>query len=1105
MSGIATEREVLANPDELLGVMRKLEATRREFARYQFWLKLARIILAEIVLGSALVFADWIWVLPATVRGLGLLAMVGLAVLMLLRSRRPIDRATAAASVETCFPELGQRVRTVVAYAEPAPDTVPASPGLIKALGRDTDTRTAGLEFGKLVPWASFERRAVALFLASAVGIVTVFLSPGLRTATLRLLLFPSRYTTLAVKPGDVTLKAGEELKVEILLSGRPVRSASWSYRKNEGGAPWMTSTLAADHADDKANKPLIGALSATLKDCQTDFDYRVVAGEVESPVFHVKVLHPLLMRGIEATVTPPAYTKRPAEVVKEGNFRAIEGSRVQIAVMLDRAPKTAALVWGSPGDPSRQSIPFKLDGARLAGELPPITKDVQYEIAASDDEGMKLDAEQSYRVKVQSDEKPTIRFVRPEESLAVTPTTEVPIQVEAGDDFGVARLGIQYKVGDGPEETLHLSSFENQAVTAEGLATLYLEKHKLNFTDAITYYAFVEDNYPAKTHRVVTELRYIDILPYKQAYELVEGGGTCCGSSVTLEELIARQRVNLNRTFAFETDQTVGAETVRRLAKFEQELAAATAEFAEGMAAIAGPIPALDQAVTAMTSATELLTAKDLPAARPREEAALKGLISARQNVRKLLKQSGSSQASACRSYDVKQFQRIRRPPADQTKKQLARLENDLRELAKREQKFSEEIEAKGRGGPQLDPPPADQKQAQNTQKPSAKPSSTRPGSSSQGTSSTNSQAQLTPAQQQRQAAEEAERLRQLAQQDEALTELANRRMDAATQSVQQSSRSIAAERDAQAALEARTAARKLESVCAPGRCTQGQGTDGPAGTATRPCPGDRRGRAGPGPGPRAQSGFRKGAGADDDRQLVEKQGELADEVAALADVLRQLKMAAAEEQQELAQTIGRATKSNAPEEIEESMRQNATAIGEGHAVVAARSADRAAGQLDALAQDLESVRRAAIQPQLERLLAAEKQAAELQERLRSVRQSSQKAEAEKAISDLARLVENLAPGEGPLRQAADKLAGATLGSAGGWTRNDRIEPGHVGYFVPPIAYTEGLRTVALALQAKIQEIMLDNALVERNGPVPPQYKNLVDDYYRVLSQDLR
>src|SRR5262249_57957575 len=134
------------------------------------------------------------------------------------------------------------------------------------------------------------------------------------------------------------------------------------------------------------------------------------------------------------------------------------------------------------------------------------------------------------------------------------------------------------------------------------------------------------------------------------------------------------------------------------------------------------------------------------------------------------------------------------------------------------------------------------------------------------------------------------------------------------------------------------------------------------------------------------------------------------------------------------------RATRANRPEEVEDATRQNAAAIGENRTGPAARSADHAAGQLEALAQDLESVRRAAIQPQLERLLAAEKQAAELQERLRSVRQSSQRAEAEKAISDLARRLDDINAGDGPLRQAADKLSGATQSGAG-WTLDRRVE----------------------------------------------------------------
>jgi hypothetical protein len=1103
MTPIATGPNLTSAGLDSSGALSKLDATRREMFKFQFWLGLIHILLAEFAFGTALILADWIWVLPTAVRALGLAAMAALAVFLIFRSRRPLDRAGSAAVVEAHFPELGKRLRTVVEYAQPAVDTVPASPGLLKALDRDTDRRVSGLNFRELVPWPAFERRAVALFITGAVGLITVLVFPGLRTAALRILLLPSHYTSLKVEPGDLTLKAGQELKLDATLSGRPVPSASWSYRTNHGDGRWITIALAADRTPGKPAKPLIGTLSASLKDCQTDLDYRVVAGELESPTFHVKVVHPLVLRGIEATITPPPYTHRPVEVVKEGSFRAIEGSRVALAVTLDHAPQRAELLLGSPTDASQRSIPLRIDGARLTGELPPITNELEYQIVATDAEGMKIEEADSFRVKAQLDARPTVRFIEPEESLAVTPTTEVPIQVEAGDDFGIAQLGIRFKVGDGPEETLLLSRFENQPVTAQGLVILYLEKYKLSFTEAITYHAFAEDNYPPTPHRVESELRFIDILPYKQEYQLVEGGGTCSGS-VSLEELIARQRVNLNRTFASENDQPIEDGTARRLARFEEELATETAAFSDGIKAIAGPIPALENAVIAMTLATESLSAKNLARARPREESALKGLISARQNLRKLLKQSSSSQASQCRSFDVKQLQKIRRPPADQTKKQLARLESDLRELARREQKFSEEIEAKGRGGPRLDPPEQQEQHAQNSPKQSSKTSSQRSGSSRGAKSSQDSQSRSSLAEQQRQAADEADRLRRLARQDEALTDLTNRRLDAAAQAVSETAQTTESGRTEQAAREARAAARKLESTArqvgalkarelSEKLARQRDLAQAIASAERELAQAIER---------QAKSGQ---ARTDSEKQLAGTQRELADEVAALADVLEQLKKSAAEEQPELVETIGRAAQANPPDEFEESMRRNIAAIEAGRSAAAAHEAENAAQRLEALALDLESARRAAVQPQLDRLLVAEKQAAQLQERLRSVRQSVQQAEAEKAISDLARLVENLASGEGSLGQAADKLANATRSGGTGWTVNTRVEPGQDGYFVPPVLYSAGVGDVVLALQAKIQAIMLDNALVERNGPVPPQYKSLVEDYYRVLSQDLR
>ena len=112
----------------------------------------------------AFVVADWLWVLPAAVRGLGLVAMAMLAVIPISRALRRYGRDRAAVEIEAHFPELGQRLRTVVDCAAPGEGSVPASPGLIRALGRDTDRRTAGLDFRALVPapsWAAPGRPGV--------------------------------------------------------------------------------------------------------------------------------------------------------------------------------------------------------------------------------------------------------------------------------------------------------------------------------------------------------------------------------------------------------------------------------------------------------------------------------------------------------------------------------------------------------------------------------------------------------------------------------------------------------------------------------------------------------------------------------------------------------------------------------------------------------------------------------------------------------------------------------------------------------------------------------------------------------------------------------
>ena len=49
------------------------------------------------------------------------------------------------------------------------------------------------------------------------------------------------------------------------------------------------------------------------------------------------------------------------------------------------------------------------------------------------------------------------------------------------------------------------------------------LEKLAATPTDSLTYYAFAEDNYPGRRKRTETDLRYIDIRPFKREYKLAD------------------------------------------------------------------------------------------------------------------------------------------------------------------------------------------------------------------------------------------------------------------------------------------------------------------------------------------------------------------------------------------------------------------------------------------------------------------------------------------------------------------------------------------------------------------------------------------------------
>jgi hypothetical protein len=891
--------------------------------------------------------------------------------------------------------------------------------------------------------------------LAGAVALIlgAIAFDRNLGIAARRVFLLPAHYTSLSVEPGDRTLKVGSEFHLTATLSGRPVPSARWLRRPVGSQDAWVPTPL-GDSA-----RPVIGKVEATLKDCQADFEYQVVAGELASDVYRVTVTHPLALKSFEARVEPPAYTRLKPSVAKTGDFQAPEGSRVKFAITLDRAPVSARILWKSPGSQTTRLLPLTVNGNQLSGELPPVDKDVSYQVTATAADAMTLEP-LHYRIKVKPDSRPTVQFLKPAETHAATATTEVPIKLQATDDYGISKVGISYRVDDGPEATLYLDSPQDQPPSVEVLTTLYLEKHPLTIANSLSYQAFAEDNRVPNPQRTTTELRFIDILPYKQEYQLVAGGMPSSSTSVTLEELILRQRLALNRTQAHLEDQPIDDKVARRLSEDEAELMSATLEFAASLTSEFGPINPLDSAVQAMQDASATLASKDFKGSMPLEQSALASLVKARQNLRKLM--STASTAGQCRKIDRQsRDQKIRKPPAENAKEaELAKLEEDIRKLAEDQKKFAESVTPKAGGGAKLD--------KQDEPKPGQTPGSKPPSSPSQGQAT---------------AAKEAERLNSLVQQDKALTGLARERMEQASKSIQEAKNSIDSDKPQESAEAARTSAEQLKRLA-----------DQVAGLKGE----DLANRLA-----KARDLARETARAEgvDARQ----QEGMLENARTLDDLLKKLQADAVEEDRTLAQAIEKATQSHSLAEIEQAMRQALTDLQSGQPGQSARSMKQAEGQLDGLATDLETARRAFMQPKLQQLLAAEKQAEDTRKALESVASAGQKLEAEKALADLAQTVQALKSGDSSIRQAAEALGQLTQSSP----NNSWAAPQHQGVrpglFTPPISYTKGVGEVAKALQARIQALILNEALVDRDGPVPPGYKQKVEDYFRVLSEDLR
>src|SRR5437879_4131528 len=208
------------------------------------------------------------------------------------------------------------------------------------------------------------------------------------------------------------------------------------------------------------------------------------------------------------------------------------------------------------------------------------------------------------------------------------------------------------------------------------------------------THTANAEYNPPSTPQPTTTDLPFNDSLPFPPTFRLGEPGQPIpCRQRdlILLDEVIARQRFNLNQTMRLETRSKarIDLAQVEKVAAFENKLATQTHELADFLAGLGVDGAAiLSQAEEAMLSAVDSLQGAKFATAIGQERDALRYLMEARNTVQQALSKSARAVRAQARAFDRLQRQKLRRPNSNS--ESLAQIAEELAKLADEEEEVA-------------------------------------------------------------------------------------------------------------------------------------------------------------------------------------------------------------------------------------------------------------------------------------------------------------------------------------------------------------------------------------------------------------------------------
>lgn len=427
---------------------RALDAVRRRWlavrvAEFPVW---AIVLIA--VAGLLQATADRWFELPVGTRAV-LLGLQGIALLALFVvfivlpvMKRP-DRRKAALMVERSDPRFRTSLISAVEFADGAEIPEGSRPLVDKLLADAGELAGNENPAKRVVDSRKLKRRLVwpvlAVIAAVAAFVSAMPLSPLLvRRVFLSKEGFPAETKVVDVT-GDFVVPAGEDAMVSAKAVGVIPPTGVLVVAGPDG-------TL--EEIPVSPSRMEEGLFSYTVKNVRGGFGYRFQLNDGIGGEHRVAVRIPPALKEIHFTQEYPKYTGLPVAEMSPGALRLMAGSKLRVKALASAPLQSAVLEIKGVED----VMPLPVSGEKkdeLSTELDVPErgwKSMTVRLVAEDGEASVNDP--VYRIDLVRDRAPSLVVTQPrKDTITVVPGERIPFAFRVGDDFGLRRVALSYRV----------------------------------------------------------------------------------------------------------------------------------------------------------------------------------------------------------------------------------------------------------------------------------------------------------------------------------------------------------------------------------------------------------------------------------------------------------------------------------------------------------------------------------------------------------------------------------------------------------------------------------------------------------------------------------